>query len=185
KWITTCSVLNLCRRPLMLTDMSSVKCQSMPHKMPQETMKYMKDLTAARTYDNDGLRRRAACLCFRDRSEKEVLLITSTHDVSKWIVPGGGIDPGEEPHDAAEREAHEEAGATGTLGRFLGIFENNERKIRTSVYVFYVENLQEHWTESKSLARRRQWFSLDEAKQVLLIHKPGQIQYIQAVENTQ
>ncbi|KAK0042612.1 diphosphoinositol polyphosphate phosphohydrolase 1 [Biomphalaria pfeifferi] len=168
--------------------MSSTKChsQSLPHKMPQDTVITTKDLklTSDRTYDNDGMRRRAACLCFRDRLEKEVLLITSTHDVSKWIVPGGGIDPGEEPQDAAEREAHEEAGATGTLGRFVGIFENKEKNIRTWVYAFYVENLQEHWSESKSLARRRQWFSLEEAKKMLSIHKTSQVQYILSVEKT-
>lgn len=53
----------------------------------------------------------------------QILLISSTHDVSKWIVPGGGIDPGEEPDTAAEREAHEEAGALGVLDRFVGVFE--------------------------------------------------------------
>lgn len=158
--------------------MSSVKCQSMSHTRAQETIKHMKDLTAARTYDSDGLRRRAACLCFRDQTEKEILLVSSTHDISKWIVPGGGIDPGEETAEAAEREAHEEAGAIGSLDRLVGVFVNTEKNTRTWVYVFYVEHLQEHWTESTSLARSRKWFTIEEAKEMLSIHKPSQIQYI-------
>uniref|UniRef100_A0A0B6Y7P2 diphosphoinositol-polyphosphate diphosphatase n=1 Tax=Arion vulgaris TaxID=1028688 RepID=A0A0B6Y7P2_9EUPU len=148
------------------------------------TMKLMKNSTVIRTYDADGLRRRAACLCFRDRTEQEVLLISSTHDVEKWIVPGGGIDPGEEPTVAAEREAFEEAGATGVVDRLLGIFENEEKNTRTWVYAFYVLHLEDHWTESKSLDRRRQWFLLCDAKKVLSIHKPLQVCYINVVEST-
>lgn len=53
----------------------------------------------------------------------QILLISSTHDVEKWIVPGGGIDPGEESRVAAEREALEEAGVVGIVDRLLGVFE--------------------------------------------------------------
>ncbi|CAG5123880.1 unnamed protein product [Candidula unifasciata] len=149
------------------------------------TIKIMKDAAVARTYDADGLRRRAACLCFKDRTEKEILLISSTHDVEKWIVPGGGIDPGEESVVAAEREALEEAGATGVVDRLLGIFENKEKNTRTWVYAFYVVHLEDHWTESKSLDRRRQWFPLNDAKKVLSAHKPLQVSYINVAEGMQ
>ena len=53
----------------------------------------------------------------------QILLITSTSSSCKWLVPGGGINSGEEPQDAAVREAREEAGAIGVVGRLLGIFE--------------------------------------------------------------
>ncbi|XP_059170490.1 diphosphoinositol polyphosphate phosphohydrolase 1-like isoform X2 [Physella acuta] len=160
------------------TTMSTVKLHPVTQNRLPDTVKSNKDLSAARTFDADGLRRRAACLCFKDKKEKEILLISSTHDVSKWIVPGGGIDPGEEPDTAAEREAHEEAGALGVLDRFVGVFENVERKTRTWVYVFYVEQLLDHWTEAKSLDRRRQWFAIEDAKHMLSIHKPIQVQFI-------
>ena len=39
-----------------------------------------------------------------------------------WVVPGGGIEPTEDPGVAALREVHEEAGVKGTLGRCLGVF---------------------------------------------------------------
>ena len=53
----------------------------------------------------------------------QILLVSSSKYQDRWVVPGGGIEPQEEPKLAAEREALEEAGAKGLLGRLLGIFE--------------------------------------------------------------
>lgn len=40
---------------------------------------------------------------------------------SGWTLPGGGIDPGEDPAHAAVREVHEETGYTADLDELLGI----------------------------------------------------------------
>ena len=53
----------------------------------------------------------------------QVLLVTASRKQGLWIVPGGGIEPTEDPRVAALREVHEEAGAKGRLGRCLGVFE--------------------------------------------------------------
>ncbi|KAI2805342.1 Nudix hydrolase 3 [Blomia tropicalis] len=76
-----------------------------------------------RTYDQDGFRKRAACLCVRDVQENEILLVTSSRATNHWIVPGGGIEPNEEPSSAAIRETEEEAGVRGVIKRCLGDFE--------------------------------------------------------------
>ncbi|GAB3615589.1 hypothetical protein GCM10027416_01460 [Okibacterium endophyticum] len=40
---------------------------------------------------------------------------------SGWTLPGGGIDPGEDPADAAVREIFEETGFTAELDGLLGV----------------------------------------------------------------
>ena len=54
---------------------------------------------------------------------RQVLLVTASRNQELWIVPGGGIEPTEDPRVAALREVQEEAGAKGSLGRCLGVFE--------------------------------------------------------------
>lgn len=50
--------------------------------------------------------------------------MTSSSRPEQWIVPGGGIEPEEEPSATALREVVEEAGVVGRLHRRLGTFED-------------------------------------------------------------
>lgn len=50
-------------------------------------------------------------------------MVTSSRRPDSWVVPGGGVEPEEEPAVTALREVREEAGVTGQLGRCLGVFE--------------------------------------------------------------
>lgn len=132
-----------------------------------------------RTYDDAGYRRRAACLCVRSDCESEVLLVSSSRCKNLWIVPGGGLEPGEDPATTAVREVDEEAGAVGRLGRLLDVFENKERKTRTYVYVLMVEHLKDEYDDAKGIGRDRKWFSLSEATMRLREHKPVQTAYLE------
>ena len=50
-------------------------------------------------------------------------LLLYTNERENWEFPGGGIEPGESPHDCAARELFEETGQTcGTL-MFKGLFK--------------------------------------------------------------
>lgn len=49
--------------------------------------------------------------------------MTSSRRPDSWIVPGGGVEPDEDPAVTALREVREEAGVLGHLGRCLGVFE--------------------------------------------------------------
>ncbi|KAI1309101.1 Diphosphoinositol polyphosphate phosphohydrolase 3-beta [Halotydeus destructor] len=143
---------------------------------------------STRTYYEDGFRKRAACICVRNELENEVLLITSSGKPDRWIVPGGGLEPNELDEEAAIREVIEEAGVIGVLNRPLGTFEcissqNLERKHRTSVYVLLVTKELEEWDDSKSIGRQRKWFSVNEALQLLAVHKPVQVEYVKLLKN--
>ncbi|KAM4795280.1 diphosphoinositol polyphosphate phosphohydrolase 1 [Rhinophrynus dorsalis] len=137
-----------------------------------------------RTYDQDGYKKRAACVCFRSGAEDEVLLVSSSRYPDRWIVPGGGLEPEEDPSAAAIREVCEEAGVKGTLGRLLGVFENLERKHRTFVYVLTVTEVLDDWEDSLSIGRKRRWFSIEEAVHALQGHKPVQASYFQSLRQS-
>ncbi|XP_045464795.1 diphosphoinositol polyphosphate phosphohydrolase 2 [Harmonia axyridis] len=131
-----------------------------------------------RIYDEEGFRRRAACICVRSEDETEVLLVTSSRKPEKWIVPGGGVEPEEEASVTATREVLEEAGVIGKLGRSLGVFENLEQKDRTEVYVMTVTQELDEWEDSINIGRKRQWFTIDQALEQLALHKPVQRNYL-------
>lgn len=135
----------------------------------------LKKPSVVRTYDKDGFRKRAACICVND-DETKVLLVTSRKDDSQWIVPGGGLEPDEAAATAAVREVREEAGVSGELGRCLGVFENTQCGHRTSVFVLVVTEELDEWDESRTYGRQRQWFSLESAVGVL--HKPLHSNYV-------
>jgi len=132
--------------------------------------------------DADGFKMRAACVCVKSRKEQEVLLVTGTRG---WIIPGGKVEPMEidNPSVSAVREAREEGGVRGQLGRYLGEFENTEKGHRTQVFVLYVESLdpEEQWEES---IRERRWFTLQEAKEELKKNKPNHVKYIERMIQT-
>lgn len=133
---------------------------------------------STRIYDKDGYRRRAACICVRSEAEAEVLLVTSSRRPELWIVPGGGVEPDEESSLTATREVLEEAGVIGELGRCLGIFENSEHMHRTEVFVMVVTQELDEWEDSKTIGRKRQWFTIEEALTQLALHKPTQRHYL-------
>ncbi|XDA74350.1 hypothetical protein R6Z07F_004572 [Ovis aries] len=135
-----------------------------------------------RTYDREGFKKRAACLCFRSEQEDEVLLVSSSRYPDQWIVPGGGMEPEEEPDGAAVREVYEEAGVKGKLGRLLGIFENQDRKHRTYVYVLTVTEILEDWEDSVNIGRKREWFKVEDAIKVLQCHKPVHAEYLEKLK---
>ncbi|XP_063052486.1 nudix (nucleoside diphosphate linked moiety X)-type motif 4a isoform X2 [Engraulis encrasicolus] len=135
-----------------------------------------------RTYDGEGFKKRAACLCFKNEREDEVLLVSSSRHPDQWIVPGGGMEPEEEPCGAAVREVYEEAGVRGTLGRLLGVFENQDSKHRTYVYILTVTETLEDWEDSVNIGRKRKWFKIDEAIRVLQCHKPVHADYLRKLK---
>lgn len=96
-----------------------------------------------------------------------------------WIIPGGGVERDESIDEAAHRELYEEAGVKGRIIRQLGIFDNDERKNRTSVFVVLVEEEFDDWDEKRLLGRQRNWHKISQAFTLLHLHRPFQLTFLQ------
>jgi len=114
--------------------------------------------------------RQSAVLPFRQTKGKtEILLITSL-DTGRWVLPKGKIEPGFSARRSAEKEAYEEAGIRGRVERKSidsYIYEKSLKKggVRCRVEVFPMKVRKEltNWPEKKE--RTRAWFSPNEAAQ--------------------
>jgi len=134
---------------------------------------------SARLYDADGFRQRAACICVKNETEAEVLLVSSSGQPDQWIVPGGGVEPEETTSMAAIREVIEEAGVRGEIDRCLGTFQNEERRCKTTVYVMIVTEELAEWDDARTIGRKRKWFTFQEAQEAVAVHKPVQLNYLE------
>jgi 8-oxo-dGTP pyrophosphatase MutT (NUDIX family) len=118
----------------------------------------------------DQIRRQCAALPFRSGADSgvQVMLLTS-RDTGRWVIPKGWPNAREAPHASAEREALEEAGLVGTVGRdSIGTYLYEKRLAGGAVVIcevlvfpLEVERQQDDWPEKEE--RQFQWFSPDDA----------------------
>ena len=65
------------------------------------------------------------------------LMIRNTYGHKRWTFPGGGIDHGETPEEAACREIKEEVGIIIEHPKFLGSFFHTPEYKRDTVWCYY------------------------------------------------
>jgi 8-oxo-dGTP pyrophosphatase MutT (NUDIX family) len=97
------------------------------------------------------------------RGEVQVLLMTS-RDIGRWIIPKGNIKPSTTPSKAAAEEALEEAGIKGTVSSTaLGIYSYSKklgsgeaRAATVEVFLLRVKKQVKKWPEKSE--RKLAWY---------------------------
>jgi 8-oxo-dGTP pyrophosphatase MutT (NUDIX family) len=103
------------------------------------------------------------------------MLVTS-RETRRWIIPKGWPQKGKPPHRAAAREAFEEAGVVGVVGRrAVGSFPYQKRlknggvvACEVQVFPLKVTGQNEQWPERRQ--REVKWVSAKEAAKT--VHEP-------------
>jgi 8-oxo-dGTP pyrophosphatase MutT (NUDIX family) len=113
----------------------------------------------------------ALCVRRRNNGACQVLLVTS-RDTGRWIIPKGWKAKHLKDHQSAAREAKEEAGVSGKvrsapIGNYIyrKLDDRGGRSLQVAVFLLRVRRERSHWREQDQ--RRRAWFEVREAvKQV-------------------
>lgn len=124
-----------------------------------------------------------AALCYRPKDASIELLLVKT-DGGRWIFPKGNVSTGEELWRAAQREAFEEAGASGEIGHeplttFLHLKQGLKQtgvELRIAAFPLRVKATQPPGEKG----RKPKWFSPDEAEKA--VSKNRQFKYAEELK---
>jgi 8-oxo-dGTP pyrophosphatase MutT (NUDIX family) len=115
-----------------------------------------------------------AALPWRTHGQSLQILLITSRRTHRWIIPKGWPMDKCEPAVTAAREAAEEAGVSGEMGkrpvghfRYLKLLRGGvELPCRVEVFPLKVTRERSDWDEKK--ARERRWFSVREATAAVL-----------------
>lgn len=123
---------------------------------------------AKKTRLNGGPGRQYAALPFRYFDHLEILLISS-RETHRWVIPKGWPMKGRKPYAAAAREALEEAGVVGRIAKhavgsyhYVKRLKNGAPLLCTvDVFPMMVSRQRDRWREQDQ--RTLRWFPAEEA----------------------
>jgi 8-oxo-dGTP pyrophosphatase MutT (NUDIX family) len=120
----------------------------------------------------------AGAIAYRIRDGKVEVLLTTSRDTGRWIIPRGNIAAGATPAEAAAREAYEEAGLKGKIDSLipLGIYTYFKRlasgEARSAVVEVYLLRVEKHLRKFPEKGERKlSWLSVESAAG--LVEEPG------------
>ncbi len=107
------------------------------------------------------------------RGEGLEILLVSSRDTRRWVLPKGWPMKGRKPHAAAAREALEEAGVEGRIAKApIGAYHylkrmKNGSALPCEVTVFPFEVLRERKNWRERAQRVRRWFAVLDAAEAV------------------
>src|SRR6266850_1145115 len=125
----------------------------------------------------------AGVIAYRVLDGKVQVLLMTSRDTGRWIIPKGNIN-GRSTSKAAEKEAYEEAGVRGTITSPipLGIYTYSKklasgeaRAASVEVYLLQIKEQLKKWPEKGE--RKLSWVTTKEA--VDLVEEPGVVPLLQ------
>ena len=129
-----------------------------PDRMPKESAKPSSDVFSAQV----------AALPFRVVDGRFEILLVTSRETKRWLIPKGWPMKGKKPHKAAAQEAEEEAGVKGRIyDKPMGYYDYWKRRAehfdlcRVDVYPLRVSKQLKVWKEKDQ--RDLRWFDVDEA----------------------
>ena len=136
----------------------------------------------------EPFRAQVAALPVRSGPEGSQVMLVTSRETRRWIVPKGWPMKGRKDHESAAVEAFEEAGIEGKVHKHpIGAYTYHKRTgktfeaCRVMVYRLDVDKERPHWLEGNQ--RTRQWFALSEAAEV--VSEPGLASMILALREQQ
>jgi 8-oxo-dGTP pyrophosphatase MutT (NUDIX family) len=127
----------------------------------------------------NGFLKQAGAIPFRVEPDGPRVLLMTSLETGRWVIPKGGIEPGESAWRAAEREALEEAGVKGIIHKTpLGNYTYGKRvrsgAVRPTivdVFLLEVRKQLKKWPERGQ--RRLEWVTIPVAAD--LVEEPGMV----------
>lgn len=120
-----------------------------------------------------SMRQQIAAMPLRWKKDRVEVLMVTSRESGRWIVPKGWTMKGIKPWAAAAIEALEEAGVKGHIAReAIGHYHYDKRlgddthvPCRVQVFPMIVEKMKSSWKEEDQ--RKRRWFKAKDAAKLV------------------
>src|SRR5207245_10278148 len=120
-----------------------------------------------------SIRQISALPYFTESTGSVRLLMITSRETRRWVIPKGNLMRGLPPHLAAAREAYEEAGVAGiACPSALGAYtywkrrkDGRFKEVSVDVFPLAVHTEVDDWPEAAE--RERRWFALAEGSEAV------------------
>ena len=114
-----------------------------------------------------------AALPIAEQAGETMVMLVTSRETHRWIIPKGWAEKGVAPHELAAKEAYEEAGLVGevrpeAVGSYCyskRLRSGRELPCRVQVFAMQVEKQLEDWPERQE--RETRWFTLSGAAKLV------------------